>query len=284
MSAESALLQGVFERHRLTNAAITDILRVLHTPNFDISRLAPTVFQLRKVQAVLLPSVPTEQAELASLGGTKIHYHRPLAVFQQLASEPGALDDFRWHWDANGGQIECAANTQCWKDYEDEFADLLAAGHRLLLPRINHDAYEQQTKRKRKLTAFYITFANDPEARRYLLCLVPDTRDLKDEMYRNVLDEVTSIVLLPDFADLEDGKVLVTTADGSTFRLCGSIFAIVADDIGHRQINGLLGPQATFSSRYRLLKKEHFWVPTFPYTLDDGTVLQAPAKRDPEEA
>eukprot|EP01116_Phalansterium_solitarium_P005478 TRINITY_DN1716_c0_g1_i13.p1 TRINITY_DN1716_c0_g1~~TRINITY_DN1716_c0_g1_i13.p1 ORF type:complete len:511 (+),score=24.19 TRINITY_DN1716_c0_g1_i13:1360-2892(+) len=48
-------------------------------------------------------------------------------------------------------------------------------------------------------------------------------------------------------------------------------------------MSGLLGPQATFSSRYRMLKKEHFWVPYFPFTLDDGTVLSAPPRRDPDD-
>eukprot|EP01116_Phalansterium_solitarium_P007977 TRINITY_DN210_c0_g1_i7.p1 TRINITY_DN210_c0_g1~~TRINITY_DN210_c0_g1_i7.p1 ORF type:complete len:767 (+),score=84.54 TRINITY_DN210_c0_g1_i7:2252-4552(+) len=229
VSAESALLQGIFERHRLTDAAVSDILSVLHTPGFDLNRLAPSAFQLRKVQTMLLPKVATQTADLCSLG-RQIYFHKPLDVIANILQQPGAIDGFRWHYEPNGGVIENATNTSNWREYEADFRELLDAGHRLLLVRVNHDAYDQQTKRKRKLTALYISLANDPEGRRWLLCLVPDTKDLKDDQYRDVLHELAEVVLLPDMQLLEDGKVQLDIGKGEKIRLCGSIFCIIGLD------------------------------------------------------
>eukprot|EP01116_Phalansterium_solitarium_P020586 TRINITY_DN611_c0_g1_i4.p1 TRINITY_DN611_c0_g1~~TRINITY_DN611_c0_g1_i4.p1 ORF type:complete len:216 (-),score=23.02 TRINITY_DN611_c0_g1_i4:140-787(-) len=164
-STESRLLQAVIKRHpSVPEQFVDELLRVLHVPNFDLGRLAPSAYLLRRVQGAELPDVPRHEAELQTLGGAKVFFHRPLDVMQHLLNTADPAD-LQWTFDANNGTIAYPWNSELWRKAEVEFDGYLRAGLRLLLLMMFADAYQQQSKRKAKLTGLYVGAANDRQVR-----------------------------------------------------------------------------------------------------------------------
>jgi hypothetical protein len=108
------------------------------------------------------------------------------------------------------------------------------------------------------------------QGRKRMLWVAPDTSRIDDEAYRQVVNELFYKTILPDILALESGKLLLNLA-GHRQYFAGTLHMIigmsrhyalpvtafskvfVGDDIGQRQIAGLLGPRAVFSSRYSVL-------------------------------
>eukprot|EP01116_Phalansterium_solitarium_P012886 TRINITY_DN2958_c2_g1_i1.p1 TRINITY_DN2958_c2_g1~~TRINITY_DN2958_c2_g1_i1.p1 ORF type:complete len:996 (+),score=174.59 TRINITY_DN2958_c2_g1_i1:36-2990(+) len=271
VSAESRLVRAVVQRYpSVPDKFVDELLKILHAPGFQLDRLAPSLYLLQRVQGAEMPDVPTLEATLTTLDGAKVFYHRPLDIMKHLLTTANP-SDLHWRYEFNDGTISAAWNSDLWRDAERHFDGYLRSGLKLLLLTMFEDAYRQHSKRRAKLTGLYVGAANDAKERMFLVCIAPDASELDDNGYRLYLDELLGIVMIPDLRLLEGGQAALTVgAVQQSF--CGSLHLVIGDDIGQRQLAGLLGPRAAACSR-------------FSYKLSkDFVVLQDPPAppRDPQ--
>eukprot|EP01116_Phalansterium_solitarium_P020584 TRINITY_DN611_c0_g1_i10.p1 TRINITY_DN611_c0_g1~~TRINITY_DN611_c0_g1_i10.p1 ORF type:complete len:532 (-),score=43.58 TRINITY_DN611_c0_g1_i10:608-2203(-) len=79
-----------------------------------------------------------------------------------------------------------------------------------------------------------------------------------------------------------EGGDATLTVNGIIRRFVGTLHLVIGDDIGQRQLAGLLGPRALACSRYTYRLSRHFSILEHPF-VDNGVVVNSPRRRNPEE-
>jgi hypothetical protein len=257
---DSAAAKKIFDPLvRLPRSTADEILQVMHHLSPD--EVPPSMFVLRECAKFWysldksgMEQVPQEKLPAQLQGDVEIWY-RPikdvvLEILDEVRKNPA---HFSWLYEplASGAPLEKCCQTERFRQcVQDILGEGPSPNVATLLLALFVDEYERAAYRTGKDTGVYWTSANNNECDAVLGAIITSRVNIKGDDYRELINVLVREVIEPAMKELFDGLEAQVRVGDRDLPIRGCLYCLICDDIGIRDLLGLLGPRSNHPSRF----------------------------------